>query len=300
MALFAKPSLSIPQMVAHLQAGGMVIPNVADAQAWLRKVGYYRLSAYWFSLKINAPAGPRFAPGTNFTTIVALYEFDRALRLHLLNAIERVEVAIRTSWASVHAQRGGPHGYLRASLYDERRIYHDNLSRLVREVGTSPETFIDHYRDHYEEPAMPPSWMVSEIMSLGQLSRWYSSLKDRSLRNLIAQPLNLPEVVLVPIIRHLSTVRNTCAHHGRLWNRRFLIRAKMPRKPAALVATLDQPVPNAAPLYNSLVLLAFLVLQVDPATNWVQELKALLLTHPTGDLGAMGFPANWQQRPYWI
>lgn len=90
-------------------------------------------------------------------------------------------------------------------------------------------------------------------MSFGQLSRWYSSLDDRALRNRIAQPLGLPETVLVPFLKHLSTVRNSCAHHGRLWNRGFLIRMRLPHKPADLAATLEQ-LPGAGParIYNTL------------------------------------------------
>jgi len=294
--------MTIAQQIAHLQAQGMTVSDVPRAQHWLRHVSYYRLSAYWLPFEHpKGQAGPRFIAGTDLDTVIALYEFDRHLRLLVLAAIERIEVAIRGSWAYALAHTGGPHSYLDASLYSDRRIFHENLSRLAREVGTSPETYIDHYRRTYDDPAMPPVWMVAEMMSFGQLSRWYSSLADRALRNRIAQPLGLPEAVLVPLLKHLSTVRNSCAHHARLWNRGFLIRMKLPIKPAPLAATL-QPPAGAAParLYNSLVLVRYLLTQVDPASGWPIDLKALLATHPTGDLPAMGFPPGWAQRPLWL
>lgn len=297
---FNKPATSIAQQLAHLQAEGMAITDFARAEHWLQHVSYYRLSAYWlpFERPKDTP-GSRFLPGTNFDTVTALYEFDRQLRLHLLSAIERIEVAMRGSWAYTLAQRGGPHGYLDAALYSDRRQFHDNLSRLAREVGTSPETYIAHYRDTYDDPAMPPVWMVAEMMSFGQLSRWYSSLDDRALRNAIAKPLGLPETVLVPMLKHLATVRNSCAHHARLWNRGFLIRMRLPQKPTALAATLELPGNGPALLYNSLVLVGFLLQHVDPSSNWVTELRALLATHPTGDLTAMGFPTGWETRALW-
>lgn len=138
------------------------------------------------------------------------------------------------------------------------------------------------------------------MMSFGQLSRWYSSLDDRALRNAIAKPLGLPETVLVPLLKHLSTVRNSCAHHGRLWNRGFLLRMKVPQKPTDLVATLEPPTQGPARLYNSLVLIRHLLEQVDPQSQWMVELKQLLATHPTGDLAAMGFPNGWGGRPLWL
>jgi len=301
MARFTKVSLTIPQKIAHLQAAGMVIPDVQLAEHWLRHVSYYRLSAYWLPFENpKGQNGPRFQAGTQFNTVVDLYQFDRQLRLLALDAIEHVEVAIRGGWAYALAHQGGPHGYLNAALYADRKQFHDNFSRLVRDVGNSPETYIDHYRRSYDQPAMPPVWMVAEMMSLGQLSRWLSSLRSRPLRNQIAAPLGLSEKVLVPLIKHLSTVRNTCAHHGRLWNRGFLIRFGLPQKPADLVATLEPPGQGPALLYNTLVLINFLLTRIDPGSTWKDELKALLATHPTGNLPAMGFPADWAQRMLWL
>jgi abortive infection bacteriophage resistance protein len=49
--------------------------------------------------------------------------------------------------------------------------------------------------------------MVAEMMSFGQLSKWYSNLGERALRNRIAQPLGLPETVLVPLVRHVTDIR---------------------------------------------------------------------------------------------
>jgi len=301
VAQFTKPSLTIAQKVAHLQQGGMTIANIATAEHWLQHVSYYRLSAYWLPFENpKGQPGPRFQAGTDFDTVIALYEFDRRLRLLVMDAVERIEVAIRGSWAYTLAHRGAPHGYLNAALYNDRKQFHDNLGRLVREVGSSPETYIDHYRRTYDDPAMPPVWMVAEMMSLGQLSRWYSSLADRALRTQVARPFDLSEKVLVALLRHLTTVRNSCAHHARLWNRGFLIRPILPNKPADLIATLEQPGAGPARLYNSLVLVLFLLGKIDPGSPWKGAIKAHLATHPRGDLAAMGFPAGWDQRPLWV
>ena len=301
MARFTKPSLTLAQKIAHLRTRGMTVPDTAQAEHWLRHVSYYRLSAYWLPFENpKGQAGPRFRAGTHFDTVIALYEFDRKLRLLVMDAIERIEVAIRGNWAYCLAHQGGPHGYLNAALYYDRKQFHDNLSRLTREVGHSPETYIEHYRNSYDDPAMPPVWMVAEMMAFGQLSRWYSSLRDRALRNQIAAPLSLPEKVLVPLVKHLSTVRNTCAHHGRLWNRGSLIRPGLPIKPPDLAATLEPPGAGPALLYNTLVMIVFMLRTADPGSNWRDELKAHLATHPTADLASMGFPVGWDQRPMWV
>ncbi len=299
---FTKPATTIAQQIQHLQAEGMAIPDVALAEHWLRHVSYYRLSAYWLPFEHpKGHPGSRFLPGTSFETVTALYDFDRRLRLLVLDAIERIEVAVRGSWAYELAQRFGPHGYLDPALYDHAGRYQDNLDRLTRDVASSPETYIDHYRRSYDTPLMPPVWMVAEMMSFGQLSRWYALLSDRALRNAIAKSVGLHEAVLVPLLKHLSTIRNSCAHHARLWNRGFLLRMRVPFKPATLVNTLEPPAVNApARLYNALVLIVYLLKQVAPASAWRDELTTLLAQHPTGDLTAMGFPPDWGARPLWL
>lgn len=298
---FTKPATTFAQQILYLCDQGMAIHNVARAEHWLRHVSYYRLSAYWLSFEHpKGTVGPRFVAGTDFNMIIALYEFDRHLRLLLLDAIERIEVAIRSNWAYTLAHNGGPHSYLHAILYNDERLFKENLSRLTREVKTSPETYIDHYRRNYDDPAMPPVWMVAEMMSFGQLSRWYSTLGSRALRNEIAQPLGLTEAVLVPFLKHLSTVRNSCAHHARVWNRGFLIRMKLPLKPHTLATTLQPPSsPGPALLYNTLVLIRFLLMRIDPGSSWELALKSLLATRPISDLSAMGFPADWANRSLW-
>lgn len=298
---YAKPSLTIDQQIAHLRAKGMHIGDDATAAYWLRHVSYYRLSAYWLYFEFpKGQNGPRFRPGTSFDKVTSLYDFDRILRRLVMRGTEHVEVALRGSWAYQLAQHGNGHSYLDAHLYSDRKEFHKNLAKLAGEVGWSRETYIKHYRDSYDSPAVPPVWMVAEMMSFGQLSRWYSNLADRALRNRIAAPLNLPETVLVPLVRHVTDIRNICAHHGRLWNRGFLQPPKLAQKPLDLLNSLDQAATQApARLYNGLTMIAHVVRTVAPDSSWIGDLGMHLKTHPTDDLAAMGFPEDWEHRSLW-
>jgi abortive infection bacteriophage resistance protein len=296
---FAKPSLTFTQQIAHLQASGMTVADTPRAEAWLQHVSYYRLSGYWHVWKDNAGTG--FLPGADFDAVCALYTFDRDLRSIVGGAVERVEVALRGSWAYQLAHLGGPHAYLDAALYEDRREFQAMLGKLATDTGRSAETYIRHYRDNYDDPALPAVWMAAEMMSFGQLSRWYSLLRDPALRQAIAAPFGLREELLVSIVKHLVDVRNICAHHSRLWNRGFRSPSRLPQRPAELGTTLDASrAGNAAgQVYNALVLLIYLVRQLAPTSTWRDELITLLTTRPAGDLISMGFPADWQARPLW-
>jgi abortive infection bacteriophage resistance protein len=301
LRFYDKQSLNIDQQIEHLRANGMHIADEAMARFWLTHVSYYRLSAYWLYFEHPKDhTGPRFREGTSFEQVTALYDFDRLLRRLVMRGTEHVEVALRGNWAYQLAMLGDGHSYLDARHYSARKQFHDNLAKLAKEVGDSNETYIEHYRRTYWGPALPPVWMVAEMMTFGQLSRWYSSLKDDRLRNRIATPLGLNEATLVPFVRHLVDVRNTCAHHGRLWNRGFLICPKLPSKPRDLQMSLDHSVGSPpAKLYNTLTILAHVVGTVAPDSSWAREIKAYILAHPTVDLAAMGFPADWADKPLW-
>ena len=82
MAQPVKPWLSIGHQIDRLQRRGMQISDEATAAQWLSAVGYYRLSGYWYPFReIDSTGQARrlstFVPGTTFTEVVDLYEFDR-------------------------------------------------------------------------------------------------------------------------------------------------------------------------------------------------------------------------------
>ncbi|KPF77074.1 DNA-binding protein [Blastomonas sp. AAP25] len=298
---YAKPTLTWQQQIAHLRSAGMLIDDDAKAEYWLRHVSYYRLSAYWLYFEHpKGQAGPRFRAGTTFDRVTALYDFDRLLRRLIMRGTEHVEIALRGSWAYQLGLQGDGHTYLDASLYSNRTHFQGDLAKVAGETGHSRETYIKHYREKYDVPPLPPAWMAAEMMSFGQLSRWYSNLADRSLRNRIAQPLGLPEAVLVPFIRHITDIRNICAHHGRLWNRQFLIAPKIAQKPDRLRNTLDQTATQApAKLYNAACTVGHIVNTVAPDSSWLADLAQHVASNPENDLASMGFPMDWQTRPMW-
>ena len=96
--------LSYADQAALLIERGLVVsdPNVFMRQ--LEAVGYYRLCAYWHPFK---QVDSSFVPGTSFDVVWNRYVFDRQLRLAVMDAIERVEIAIRTALVTELAMRHG-------------------------------------------------------------------------------------------------------------------------------------------------------------------------------------------------
>jgi hypothetical protein len=98
---YSKPYLAIADQLALIKGRGMIVSDDALAQAYLNKIGYYRLSGYWYPYRKSSQVGGKtvvednFRDTTKFAEIVDLYVFDKKLRLLMLDIIERVEIALR-------------------------------------------------------------------------------------------------------------------------------------------------------------------------------------------------------------
>ena len=293
---FSKPATTFDQQIDLLIERGMDIPDRDTARHYLAHLNYYRLGAYWLPFEADHTSHA-FKPNTHFDDVVNLYIFDRELRLLVMDAIERLEVSIRTQWAYQLAHRYGPHAYLDQSIFKNRNAHQRSLANLEKELRRSKEVFVSHYQKNYIDPALPPIWAVVEVMSLGQLSKWVSSLTHGQDRQAIARQYGIDEIVLTSFLHHLTIVRNICAHHGRLWNRRIGFQAKLPRNPKVLQQSMNPS--QAKQLYNTLTMLEYMMNKISPNHHWKRRLLELLEKHPIAKPQAMGFPADWQKRPVW-
>ncbi|MCY4458888.1 MAG: Abi family protein [Albidovulum sp.] len=296
---FEKPAVSITDQIELLKRRGMAVEDESLAQHYLQVISYYRLRAYWltFEMPVAGNGDHAFCEGTTFEDVLALYIFDRELRLLVLDAIERVEAAFRARWSHHMAMNHGPHGYLEQGHYAHIARHAKAVAELNKEFSRSRDTFTDHYRKKYTSPKLPPVWMAAEVMSFGLLSKFYSDLKLRAERRAIAKPFGLDEKVLASIAHHTSHVRNIYAHHGRLWNKRFAVTMTAPKFPANLPVAMRGA--DARCLHNSLVMLDYLLALIAPDNEWKNRLVTLIDSFPIADPARMGFPVDWRTRQAW-
>lgn len=304
---YQKPATSVDEQIALLKGRGMVWRDEALVRRWLVTVGYYRLSAYWLPYEIAPPAGQtrskRFAPGIEFEAIVDIYTFDRQLRLLVMEAIERIEIALRASWTHRLSLAHGAHAHMEPTLFGSGWSHARRVAALADRVPQSNEVFITHYRDKYKVPYMPPLWAVTELMTFGELSQWVSATSHLSIGSAVAKDLGLPtRETLEGVIQALSYVRNICAHHGRLWNRRLVKRIpniKRFGRDLSISIDGDQAQPDNQ-MYNILVVLMCLMVHQSPDTTFPTRVKTLALSRSNEQRQAMGFPRTWATRPVWL
>lgn len=289
-----KPFKTYSEQLQLLKNRGLEINDEAFALHILKHHNYYRLSAYRFPFQDTPDS---FRQGTRFDDLWDLYCFDRILRHLVSEACKAVELSVRARWAYVLSQSHGPQAYENVSLFRPQNLHTKNLYTLDRELSRSTEVFVSHYENQYGM-TRPPIWAVSEIMSFGLLSRFYNTIKHDKDKKAIAATYDLSIGGLKSFLEHAVYLRNLCAHHSRLWNRRFTITVALPTKhPAGLKSSLH-PAEDRR-IYNSLVLLGFMLGVVEPQSDWRTRLRSHLETLNGPSHSEMGFPHDWRTRDFW-
>lgn len=300
---YTKPALDFAQQADLLLSRGMTGDRDLMIDR-LRTVSYYRLSGYAPPFRQQRPGTPstllcEFRPGTTFEEVWDRYVFDRRLRLLAMDAIERIEVAVRSLLATHHALAHGPFAYftdVTALPYLRADARDSFIESINKEHLRSRDVFVKHFWTKYGDTEETlPLWMAVEIMSLGSLLSLYRG-SHQNIQRLISQPFGVDHSVFQSWLLTLNTVRNICAHHGRLWNREIGTKPKIPHRLAAWQSPVRVPSDR---VFATLTICKWSLDRIAPAHTWSRHVRDLLEESPTIPLHSMGFPANWMESPIW-
>jgi abortive infection bacteriophage resistance protein len=290
---FDQPSLSILKQIELLKQRKLIINDSWLAEHFLKTIGYYRLKAYFQPFLHDNNSINGFQPDTTFSHILNLYIFDRELRLLMVDAIERIEVALRTALSNAMSNKFDPHWYLNPTLFANAKLHENFLKEVAAHLGRSKEDYIKDYYSRYHSPQHPPSWMVVECLSFGTVSKAYANIKDRGIRKEVGDTLGQYSEVLKSWMKALTYSRNICAHHARLWNRFFI---NKPRK-----VTVDHlPPHNASPFSMQTYIIIKLLNTIAPGNHWKERLLILFEEHESlVPFTEMGYSENWKNDSIW-
>lgn len=292
---FNQPSLSISNQLLLLKERRLIIEDPNLAEHILKTIGYYRLKSYFQPFLLdqrNSHNG--FKTGTTFSNILHLYLFDRELRLLVIDAIERIEVALRNILSSTMSHHHGPHWYLHEPSFTSEKFHKNFLKEVFDHLKRSQESFVKNYYSRYSYPEHPPSWMVMECLSFGMLSKAYANIRDRRVRKEIGDALGQFSETIKSWIRALTFTRNVCAHHARLWNRFFI------NKPAKIKTDHSSPA-NESPFSMQAHIIIQLLNTIDPSHHWKNRLYSLFEKYEAViSFSDMGFSEEWRSDALWL
>ena len=303
-----------------LKSRGLDVGSDADAGAFLTQFGYYRLSGYWHHLRATSWDADQsqivvhdcFSEDASLSQVIALAEFDRRLRSLFLQAIERIEIAMRVSVALLFGPRG-PMAHRDPQLFYPKFTNFDPaigdttfgawIKRVDGHEARSKEKFAVHIREKYGLPL--PIWVSIEVWDFGMMSTLIGGMTIADQMALSA-PFGLNRVHLFPSwLRAINHVRNICAHYSRLWNRSPSDQAVPPKiGDDGLLDHLAKDKFAQVRLYAVAVIVQFLLRKIDPpfASVWADNLKTLFSDFPdipNVPVGQSGFPSAWANEPLW-
>lgn len=296
---FDKEPLTLDEQIERLKDRGMRIDDDAKARMYLTNISYYRLSAYWYTFLELPQSDHKFKSGTSFQQVVDTYVFDRKLKLLIFDEIERIEISIKTRIIQEFCETHGKRWYENVALYTKPYHHQKFLECVDEECKRTSEVFIAHYRKKYGVMERPPAWMVFQLVSFGQVSKLYKNLRVGKEVRAVAAHYGVNEQVLASWLESIAFVRNTCAHHARLWNRKLPKAPMLPTHPKAQwLRTVPGP-DYTNRLYVVLAVMRYLLARFIPTTSFTTKLTELLNEYPNLPKHYMGFTPDWENEPLW-
>jgi len=302
---FDKDVLALQEQVDLLKRRGLSIPGEDRAKSYLQTIGYYRLSGYFRSFQMPDYVPPEdgiehpFRHGTTFDDILNLYVSDRKLRLLMVDALERIEVAVRVLISNTMCvRRDNAFWFMdtenfRSGYLHSPRGYRYFIKQVEANTRNGTSEACTHYHETYSEPEHPPSWIVIESLTMGVWSKLYDGLKKPDQKN-IAKYTPFDKKHFGDWIYVLTLYRNACAHHERIWNRVFSRQAPE----VGRYAYKEKENFGNTPYAKFVVTYAFLK-AINQKSNWPIRLKALMDDWPLDIHTHMGFPKDWHTLPFW-
>jgi len=313
---YTSPSLNVSQQIELLKSKGLIILDEKLAEYWLTHNSYFRFKHYSYSFKDYQQADGNYITDATFEMVRDIYLFDRRLKMILFEALENIEISVKTHFSNIMSLTHGPHWYLNPAHFlseDERRqiirnakkeedipkifVHAEFLQNIEAELQYPSETFLKSYKKTYE-PIHPPSWMIMEIITFGTLSLMFENLQPSPEKNAICESFQLPKKHLVSWLHCFSFIRNKCAHHARLVYAKINFAPALPQKKSRQFLAEADLVDNAT-LYAVLCCVQYMLSICNNSSSFKESLLGLVDAFPTIDYARLGFTLRWRNEAIW-
>jgi abortive infection bacteriophage resistance protein len=297
MASFSKPAKTTEEHYQSLIERGLEIEDKERFFRYLSHISYYRLTGYIYPFQ-TADGAHTFKEKTSFDKILNHYLFDKKLRILILDYVERIEISIRTNICNVFALEYGSHWYLNSELFNNSTLHSSMVEKIKKYCKDTNEIFIRQYYHKYDAPGCPPIWMIIESLTFGDLASIFENLKDNDQKKQIAGIYKCVVPYFESWLKSINFIRNCCAHHSRLWNRKIPLKPMIPsRKKNRFLDNIDSETDKR--LYGILSCMLYVLNSISPKSKFKERLKSLFAEYPDVNIAYMGFVDDWEKEGIW-
>lgn len=295
----AKEPKTIQEQLELLEEREMQFRDVANAPHFLANISYYRLKGYWWEMQEDFEKHI-FKEEVFFEDVVDLYNFDRHFRLIVFNAIERIEIALRTKLIYHMSLSYGALWYLDKQHFQSEYHFDNFIDKIDNDVEDSSEEFIKkHFENHPDEE--PESWKALEVVTLNTLSKLFYNIKSQyPEKTKITHEFGLNSSRdLASWFTTITHIRNIIAHHGRLWNRVMINYYRWPNNTRAPLLSYYPNAERRKKIFPIISGIIYMNQFISPGNNLKNDLFELIAQFPNTPLYKMGFPPKWKEEPIW-
>ncbi len=121
-------------------------------------------------------------------------------------------------------------------------------------------------------------------------------LKEEEQNQVIQNIKGINKLVFYKWFHALSSVRNICAHHSRLWNRTLGVSFEVPKDFAAF----EDIKKSKNKVFFALSVIEYLLTCIgEDEIEFKTKIKNLINKYPKVKLESMGFIQNWKENSIW-
>lgn len=311
-SLYSKPYRQPIDLINDLKAKQLLFRNEAIAEKILSQISYYHFKIYLHPmLDLNGTNPKIYRPNSFFESGIELYRFDEELRILMFKAIAKIEVKLRSRLDHLISQATlDPFWYLDNNVFFIQRnnssLIDSIRDKISNDFNRENELYASNYRSKYYNDKhdryknLPPFWIASELLSLGQIFKIYSAMNHSLTHidfNKLAKEFGAKDYkVLVNWIRCIRDIRNRCAHHSRLWN------AKL-SAPSDWNSVLTHSPSNIHRPYTTISIIQKILKNLGIDTiDLREELENIFTKYPFAKthMHQAGFPSNWTDDLLWV
>ncbi len=205
------------ELLDYIISKGVSVNNKEDALYKIKTYSYYSIINTYKAVFKNK--NNEYKKNVSFDEIYALFEFDKNLRSIFLKYSLEIEMILKSLLAETLSSRYGIKDYLVKENFDDtvtEPIITESINILEEEINkqNGKHEAVTHYIDEY---GFVPPFVLTKILTLGELSRLYAMLKQSD-RQSISKNFKLSDKVLKQIIINMTMIRNICAHNESLFS----------------------------------------------------------------------------------
>ncbi|WP_419154082.1 Abi family protein [Weissella viridescens] len=275
--------LTYDQQLDLLEQRGMVVSaNNRQSPSKMETIGYYKIKEFANPYFINNSYN-----GVELGKIVTRFYHDKNMRMHILHAIEKIEISLKIKVAYYMGNKYGAYGYLTFNnWYNRNRCTPEKMrerqikfrTKLEKSVRRSSNPDVTN-RNNLNEYGQPTVWLGINLLMFGDLEFLIKNM-NRSALTWLAKQYNLDSYQeLLSMVGLIHFVRNICCHNSNLVDTQYITVPSIREEWKPLLFETKNVAGET--IYSNhlsiaIVVIKYLVDQINPQYQWSEIGKDLV------------------------